>query len=84
MIIAKKSFAFNDAPPTNPPSMSGLEKISFALLPFTLPPYKIEISDLILKPSFEGITMPTSILLVCVETFLIVLVKGKNPITPPF
>ena len=46
--------------------------------------YKIEISDLILKPSFEGITMPTSILLVCVETFLIVVVKGKNPITPPF
>ena len=43
LIIAANSAAIKDAPPTNPPSTSGLPKISFALLAFTLPPYKIEI-----------------------------------------
>ena len=42
-MMAANSVAIKDAPPTNPPSTSGCEKISFAFAAFTLPPYKIEI-----------------------------------------
>ena len=40
-IIELKSSKLRDAPPINPPSISGLEKISFELFGFKLPPYKI-------------------------------------------
>ncbi len=42
-MIAANSVAIKEAPPTNPPSTSGCEKISFALEAFTLPPYQIDI-----------------------------------------
>jgi len=49
-MIAENSSAFKEAPPTKPPSTSGLPKISAALLLLTLPPYNIEIAAAIVLP----------------------------------
>jgi hypothetical protein len=43
LMMAENSDAIKEAPPTNPPSTSGCENISFALAALTLPPYKIDI-----------------------------------------
>ena len=54
--MALNSVAFKAAPPTNPPSTSGWEKISIALAAFTLPPYNIEIWSATDKPYFAAKT----------------------------
>src|ERR1700743_2790571 len=46
--MAWNSAASSDAPPTNPPSMSGMRNSSAALEAFTLPPYKRRVAAAIL------------------------------------
>ena len=43
--MATKSSDFKEAPPINPPSTSGFEKMSEALSGLTLPPYRMETSS---------------------------------------
>src|SRR5438105_8269387 len=45
LTISMKSFATSEAPPISPPSTSGWAKIAAAFCAFTLPPYRIRVSE---------------------------------------